>query len=298
MSPLYLPMVTDAEEASEGQRVRVGGVTLYLQQKLPWLLKLLPQGVRHWLDEEKQLRWASQFMGMTSPQDLGEMTVGSLLGEKGAQWPQWEELVKWIAEDAKPEAISLSNSLLIGLAPALERRVGVPIIVSLQGEDAFLDTLPEPWKTKAWDLMRGNAKAVTKFIAPSQFYSDAMAKRLDAKPGQMAVVVNGLNFDLYVGQRVEPAVPTIGYLARMIHGKGLTTLVDAFVALAEGGEVPGVRLRIGGATMKGDEPYLNGLRAKLTEKGLLERVTFEPNLSFEDKVKFLHEVTVFSVPRR
>jgi glycosyltransferase involved in cell wall biosynthesis len=296
MAPLYLPMVTDAEEAGEGQPVRVGGISLYLQQKMPRLAGLLPEGVKRWLDDEKRLRWASQFMGMTSPRDLGEMTVGSLLGEQGVQWPEWSALVDWMEKEARPEVVSLSNSLLIGLAPAIKRRLGVPVMVSLQGEDAFLDTLPEPWKSRAWELMRENARSVSKFIAPSRFYADEMMRRLQVGPESMEVVYNGLNFEGYAGRRVEPEVPTIGYLARMIHGKGLTTLVEAFIRLVESGEVSGVRLRVAGAYTKGDEKYLDGLRAKLQGKGLLDRVTFEPNLTFEEKVKFLHEVTVFSVP--
>jgi len=296
MSPLYLPMVTDAEEAGEGQPVRVGGISLYLQQKMPWLLRALPASAARWLDQEKRLRWASQFMGMTSPRDLGEMTVGSLLGEKGKQWPQWQGLVQWMADEAKPEAVSLSNSLLIGLAPAIQKTLGAPVVVSLQGEDSFLDTLPEPWRTQAWELMRENARSVSRFIAPSQFYADAMASRLLTRPDQMSVVYNGLNLDLYTGQRREPDVPTIGYLARMIHGKGLTTLVDAFIALNESKALPRVNLRIGGAFTKGDEGYLETLKSKLRKSGLLESVTFEPNLSFEQKLQFLHEITVFSVP--
>lgn len=289
-------MVTDAEEAGEGQPVRVGGISLYLQQKMPRLAGMLPDGAKRWLDDEKRLRWASKFMGMTSPHDLGEMTVGSLLGEKGKQWPEWSALVDWMEKEARPEVVSLSNSLLIGLAPAIRKRLGVPVVVSLQGEDAFLDTLPEPWKTQAWELMRENAKSVTKFIAPSRFYAEEMMRRLEVGTDKMEVVFNGLNFDGYAGSRMEPEVPTIGYLARMIHGKGLTTLVDAFIELAGEIEVPGVKLRVAGAVTKGDEAYLDGLRAKLRNKGLLDRVTFEPNLSFEDKVKFLHEITVFSVP--
>lgn len=295
MVPLYLPLVTDRDEANPEQAVRVGGISLYLQQKFP-LFRFLPQFVHRWLNDEKRLRWASKFIGMTSARDLGEMTVGSLLGEKGRQWAEWEQLVQWIETEARPEVISLSNSLLIGLAPALKRRLGVPIICSLQGEDSFLDTLTEPYRSQAWKLMVENAQSVTCFIAPSGYYAELMAPRLGVPASKMAVVYNGLNFADYSGDHHEPKVPTIGYLARMIHGKGLTTLMDAFIALAGRNTVPQVRLRIAGAKTAGDDVYLAGLYKKLEKTGLLDRVTFEPNLSFEAKTKFLQEVTLFSVP--
>ncbi|CAN5879503.1 glycosyltransferase family 4 protein [soil metagenome] len=295
MVPLYLPLVTDRDEANPEQAVRVGGISLYLQQKFP-LFRFVPGFVHRWLNDEKRLRWASKFIGMTSARDLGEMTVGSLLGEKGRQWAEWENLVQWIETEAKPDVISLSNSLLIGLAPALKRRLGVPIVCSLQGEDCFLDTLTEPYRSQAWKLMEENAQSVSCFISPSQFYADLMAPRLAVPASKMAVVYNGLNFDGYSEDHQEPEVPTIGYLARMIHGKGLTTLVDAFIALAGRNTVPQVRLRIAGAKTAGDDAYLVGLQQKLEKARLLDRVTFEPNLSFEEKTKFLQEVSLFSVP--
>ena len=293
--PLYLPMVTDADEANPDAAVRVGGITLYLQQKIPFF-SLVPRFVKRWLDDPKRLNMAAKRIGMTSAKDLGQMTVGSLQGERGRQWHEWKQLIEWIEKEAKPDVISLSNSLLIGLAPAMKRRLGVPVVCSLQGEDSFLDTLEEPWKSEAWALMRQNAKAVTKFIAPSKFYADVMQQRLGVEASQMSVVFNGLNFDLYLRERQEPEVPTIGYLARMIHGKGLTTLVDAFIELAKRNTVPDLRLRIAGAQTSADLDYVASLHKKLKAAKLLSRVTFEPNISFEEKVAFLHEITVFSVP--
>ncbi|MEI6535201.1 MAG: glycosyltransferase family 4 protein [Verrucomicrobiaceae bacterium] len=294
MAPLYLPLVTDGEEASPEQPVRVGGVGLYLQQKFPWF-RFLPRFLHRLLDSPKLLRWAAGKMGMTSARDLGEMTVGSLLGENGRQWLEWEKLVRWIGDEHKPDIVSLSNSLLIGLAPALSR-LGLPVVVSLQGEDSFLDTLVEPYRTQAWDLMRENARHVAHFVAPSRFYADLMAGRLKVNADQLSVVFNGLDFSLYQREHREPDEPVIGYLARMIHGKGLTTLVDAFILMAERQCVPRVRLRIGGAVTPVDEEYISRLKDKLHDAGLEARVSWEPNLSFEDKVRFLNELSVFSVP--
>lgn len=295
--PLYLPLVTDVEEANPEQSVRVGGVGLYLQQKVPFFHRL-PKFIHRWVNSESMLRWASTKLGMTSARDLGEMTVGSLQGEKGNQWPVWNELVDWICEHANADVICLSNALLIGLAPAIARRTGKPIVCALQGEDAFVDTLIEPYRTHAWALLQENAKYVTKFISPSRFYADVMCQKLAVGPEAMAVVPNGINFETFLPVRPTeaPPSPTIGYLARMIHGKGLTTLVDAFIALAKRKTIPGVRLRIAGAKTEGDEKYIAGLQQKIREAGFDNRVSWEPNLSFEDKVQFLHELSVFSVP--
>ncbi len=292
--PLYLPLVTDADDANPEQLVRVGGIGLFLQQKFP-LFRFMPRIVRRMMDRPALLRWASRRMGMTGARDLGEMTVGSLLGEKSTQWAEWGSLVRWVGEECRPDVVVLSNSLLCGLAPALSR-LGLPVICSLQGEDAFLDTLIEPYRTRSWDLLNEAARFVTRFVAPSRFYAELMTRRMGVEMAKMSVVFNGLNFDAYAAERREPERPTIGYLARMNHGKGLTTLVEAFIQITNRWRVPEVRLRIGGAATPSDEPYIRGLKQKLADAGVSERVSWEPNLSFEDKVKFLHGISVFSVP--
>lgn len=294
MAPLYLPLVTDFEEVNPDQPVRVGGISLYLQEKFPWF-RFAPSWVKNFVNSERNLRWAGSKIGMTSAKDLGVMTVGSLQGEHGRQWPEWQQLVDWILTDMKPDVICLSNALLMGLAPTLAR-AGIPVICSLQGEDAFLDTLIEPYRTQAWALMVRNAKSVTRFVSPSRFYADVMMPRLGATPEQMSVVYNGIQSDAYLTDREEPEVPTIGYLARMIHGKGLTTLVQAFIELAKRPSLPNVRLRVAGTKTAEDDPYIEGLQKQLREAGILDRVTFEANLTFEEKRKFLSELTLFSVP--
>lgn len=294
IAPLYLPMVTDAEDAGGDQPVRVGGVGLYLQQKLPWF-RLAPRFMHRLLDHPALLRWASRRMGLTGARDLGEMTVGSLLGEESPQWPEWEKLVRWVIEDCRPDVVVLSNALLMGLANPLSR-MQMPVVCSLQGEDGFLDTLVDPYRARAWELIHRTAAFVTRFAAPSGFYAELMARRMDVDLGKITVVPNGLNFDAYQGERRDPPAPTIGFLARMIHGKGLTTLVDAFIRLVRDGRIPDVRLRIAGAATSSDEPYIEGLKQKLAEAGVAQRVTWEPNLTFADKVKFLHEIDLFSVP--
>lgn len=295
MAPIYLPLVTDREFGAQELPVQIGGISLFIQQKLTWFHKL-PRFVHGWINKPDFLRRAAKRMGMTSPKVLGEMTLGALLGTEGRQWGEWQKLVGWIRSLGKIDVISLSNSLLSGLAPTLEKELGIPIICSLQGEDSFLDTLPEPYRAQSWAAMQQNARSIRRFIAPSQFYADFMRRRLELSPGQILVLPNGIDATAFTTSSPDPNWPTIGFFARMIHGKGLTTLVDAFIDLAKRGTVPRVKLRIGGAKTPVDDKYVAGLEAKLKAAGLTNRVEWHPNVSFKDKVHFFHDLTVFSVP--
>lgn len=295
MAPLYLPLVTDREFGTQELPVQIGGISLFIQQKLPWFHKV-PRFIHNWINKPAHLRLASRFIGMTSPRVLGEMTLGALLGTDGRQWGEWNGLIEWARNQGKFDVISLSNSLLIGLAPTLEKELGVPVVCSLQGEDSFLDTLPEPYRAQCWEVMQRNARSIRYFIAPSQFYADYMRQRLDLTAGQIKVMPNGIDTTAFTTSSPDPNWPTIGYFARMIHGKGLTTLVDAFIDLAKRGTVPRVKLRIGGAKTPADEKYVDGLQSKIKAAGLTKRVEWFPNVSFKDKVHFFHDLTVFSVP--
>ncbi len=295
MAPLYLPLVNDREAASPEIPVQVGGISLYLQQKLPWF-RHLPRALHRWLNKPDRLRGAARRMGMTSARDLGEMTLGALLGEEGRQWPEWQRLIDWIRTEARPDVVSLSNSLLLGLCPVIQRDLGIPVVVSLQGEDSFLDTLVDPYREQAWAAMRRNAQHAARLVAPSRFYADLMREKLGVDAERLAVVPNGLDANSFSVADPDPNWPVIGYFARMIHGKGLTTLVDAFIELARRGSVPRVKLKIGGAKTAADEKYVAGLMAKLQQAGCAQRVEWHPNLSFADKLKFFRNLTVLSVP--
>ena len=296
MVPLYLPLVTDNLAANPEIDIQVGGVSLYLAQKMPWT-RHLPRFIHRWLNSPDRLRNASKKMGMTAAATLGEMTLGSLQGKDSTQWSEWQRLIDWLKTQPKPDVISLSNSLLCGLVPALaEEFPGAKIVVSLQGEDSFLDTLPEPYKEQCWDALRAIARKVTLFVSPSQFYADLINKRLGLDGSQMRVVPNGMDLHSFPTADPDPNFPTIGYFARMIHGKGLTMVVDAFIALAKKGTVPRLKLRIGGAYTAADEEYVNGLKQKIADAGLTQRVEWLPNVSFNEKVRFFRELSVFSVP--
>jgi glycosyltransferase involved in cell wall biosynthesis len=295
MVPLYLPLVTDREAASPTVPVQVGGISLYLQEKFTWFHRM-PGFVHRWLNAPDRLRKASARMGMTSPQELGKLTIGTLLGREGRQWGEWHKLVKWIRTQPKPDVVSLSNCLLTGLAEAIEEEIGVPVVCSLQGEDSFIETLPEPYREQAWEAIQKNAEHVKRFIAPSRFYAETMAGFMKLPTDDIAVVRNGLDFSNIAVSRPEPNYPVIGYLARMIHGKGLTTLVDAFIELWKRRSVPRVRLRIGGAKTQVDDAYVGELEKKLSEAGCRKQVEFLPNLTFDEKARFFRDLTVFSVP--
>ena len=77
---------------------------------------------------------------------LGALTVSTLRGEGGYQRKEVEKLMHWLADQPKPDVVNLPNSMLIALAAPIRRVLDRPIVVTLQGDDLFLDGLTEPYK--------------------------------------------------------------------------------------------------------------------------------------------------------
>jgi glycosyltransferase involved in cell wall biosynthesis len=290
--PLYLPLVLDDSGSHEASPLFFGGINVYLQQKSAFF-RHTPQWFDKLLDSPALLHQAGRKAGMTNPAELGEMTLSMIQGERGHQAKELDKLVAWLVEQ-KPDVVCLSNSLLIGVARRVREELRVPIICSLQGEDAFLDSLPEPYRERCWQLVRERAADVVRFVAPSRYYNALMQERLRLAPEKIVVIYNGIDLDGFAPATAPPEFPTVGFLARMCSDKGLDTLVEAFIRLAP--RVPHARLKIGGTLTDADRAFVNDLTARLEQAGIVNAVKFLPNLTHAEKQQFLRGLTVVSVP--
>lgn len=295
MVPLYLPLVTDGPPASEETPIFLGGINLFLQQKFSFFRRS-PRWLDKVLDAPKLLLSAVKRAHMTSARDLGAMTVASFQGTYGPQAKEWRRLLTWMVEQEKPDLVSLSNGLLNGLAPSIKQEMNVPVICSLQGEDSFLDALPESYREQSWNLFRKNSPSVARYVATSQWYAQQMRSRLQLGEKKIVSVYNGLDFTGYAPAPHPPDSPTIGYLARLFPGKGLDQLITAFIELKRRGHHEQLRLALGGTMTAGDEPYVKEQRARLASAGLTDHVIWRPNLTAEEKIRFLQSLTLLSVP--
>ena len=294
MVPLYLPLVLDDSGSGEESPLFFGGINVYLQQKSAFF-RHTPQWLDKLFDSPALLRQAGRKAGMTNPRELGEMTLSMIKGENGRQAKELDKLAAWLVEQ-KPDVVCLSNSLLIGVARRVREELRVPIICSLQGEDGFLDSLPEPYREQCWQLVRDHAADVDRLVAPSRYYHALMRERLRLAPEKIVVVYNGIDLNGFAPATAPADFPTVGFLARMCPQKGLDTLVEAFIKLAP--LMPHARLKIGGSQTDADRAFVNDLKGRLEQAGLANAVKFLPNLTHAEKQQFLRGLTVLSVPTR
>lgn len=293
--PLYTPTLTDEPNVS-AEKVFFGGISVYLEQKMP-LFRRLPRFVDRLWDSTFALRAASKSSIPTSPQMLGELTVSMLKGEHGYQRKEFEKLVDWLRTDAPPDVVSLPNSLLISLARPIRAALGRPVVCTLQGEDLFLEGLPEPYKTQAIELIRGYIDDVDSFVAVSDYCAQFMSAYLGIPERKMRVVPLGINLNGYEpGPGPAAGRFTVGYFARVCPEKGLHTLCEAYRHLREHTDFAGATLEAAGYLAPENLPYLKKIERRMEEWGLGQEFRYRGVLDRAQKVDFLRSLNVLSVP--
>jgi glycosyltransferase involved in cell wall biosynthesis len=293
--PTYTPTRTDEVDVSQ-HRVVLGGINVYLQQHFE-IFRNSPQIVDRVLDSRPLLKALTRLGIRVDPASLGDLTVSMLRGMDGLLRKEIQKLVRFLADETTPEIITLPNSLLISLAPAIKAEMKVPVCCTLQGEDLFLEGLREPYRSESLRIIREHAEDVDAFIAVSHYGAQSMSDFLGIDRNRIHIVPLGINFDGFEEAAVRATDPfTVGYLARITKEKGLHTLCDAFRRLSLRNEIPASRLWAAGYLAPEQKPYLAGIRHDMASWGLSSQFEYHGELDRHGKLSFLKGLNVFSVP--
>lgn len=298
--PTYTPIRTDEPDFSRGP-IFFGGISVYLRQKYRWA-RVVPRWLWRPLDSRFVLRAVSKMAVSVRAEELGRLTVAMLQGPRGPLCAEFDSLCNWFQRTWKPDVVLLTNVLLSGVVPELKKRLNVPIVATLQGDDVFLDALPPESRSECVELIRRNCEGVDRFIATCVYYADHMASDLGLPRDRFRVVYPGIRVEKFDEVPAGPTdsarrdSPVIGYFARIAPEKGLHLLVDAFIQLRKEQALPRVRLHAGGWLGSHQRPYLEAIERKLRDAGLASDFQFLDAPTHADKVRFLRSLDVFSVP--
>ena len=162
----------------------------------------------------------------------------------------------------------MSNLLIAGCVPHLKEELNVPVIITLQGDDIFLESLPESYRNQAIKLAQDLVEHVDGFIVFSQFYGEFMRDYFQIPEEKLFQVPLGINTQGFAEvERAQETKRAIGYLARLAPEKGLHLLVDAFLKLREESEFEDVQLRIAGWLGKQNDAYVKEQFQRLEAAG-------------------------------
>jgi glycosyltransferase involved in cell wall biosynthesis len=187
------------------------------------------------------------------------------------------------------------------MAGAIKRRLGVPVVCTLSGEDIFLEGIPEPYYSQAREELARHAADVDHFVALNNYYAAFSADYLQVPRERIDVIPHGLILE---GHGDRPAgntaasdrVRTIGFLARICKEKGLHYLVEAFRLLLEDKDLPPLRLLAAGYLGAAERPYLESVQQTAADHGFADRFEYVGEPDRAGKIAFLQSLDVMGLP--
>jgi glycosyltransferase involved in cell wall biosynthesis len=295
--PFYTPTLTDEENVSRRERVFFGGISVYLEQHLS-IFRHTPRLLDRLWDAPWVIKALSSGSIAVAPSGLGALTVSTLKGGAGHQRKEIDKLIDWVQGEPRPDLVNVPYTLLIALARPLKQALGgVPVVMTLQGEDLFLEGLPEPYRREAIDLIQARVADVDLFVAVSQYYADFMRDYLRIPAAKMRVAPLGIAIP--PGLEAAPLARqpfTIGYFARVAPEKGLHVLAEAYRILRHERGLPPSRLRAAGYMAPEQRRYFDDIVGRLDTWGLAGEFEYTGAPDRIGKFAFLRGLDVLSVP--
>ena len=295
--PLYLPPDSSDIDTDFDKHVFFGAISLYLREKVSFLRKM-PAFLDKILDAAPMLKLAARQAGTTRTEGLENLTLNMINGDNQTRENEVGRLVKYLVKDSKPDAIHLSNALIIGLASQLKKRLNIKIICSLQNEDDWIDEMVEPYRSKAWKMIAKETHHVDAFISPSQYYKDMFIRKTGVNGDNIYVVPSGIETPALSDSEDVPHSPSVGYFCRVSYANGFDKLVDAFITIKNQNLIPGLTLHVCGGFTGDDKPFIRDQIKKIKDNGYKSSVRIYPEFHGNSKQEFFRNIDVMSVPVR
>ncbi len=293
--PMYLPPAELPASGRPAPPVFFGGINVHLQQKLA-LFRKSPRWIDRIFDAPFLLRWAARRAGSVRASALGETTLSVLKGPRGRQAKELERLIEWLRTEEKPDAVHLSNALLLGIGVEIKRQLGVPLVCSLQDEDTWIDAMEKPHADLCREEMSGYVPEVDAFVAVSRYYADVMRERMKIPAERTHVAYLAVEPEDFTQSPLPHDPPAIGYLARASPSLGLRILVEAYLELRKTARYRRLRLHLSGGAIADDEDFLRETRRTLEKAGADRDVLFFEGFDLPDRRRFFESIDVLSVP--
>ena len=263
---LYLPPLGEDFGGEFENPVFFGAVSMFLRERIK-MFEHMPSFLDKIFDAPPLLKLAAKKAGATRPEGFEETTLKMIKGYDPGRNKEITRLSRYISENGEPDIIHLANALIMGFAGQLKDATGAKIVCSLQNEDDWIEVMAEPYRSKAWELISEESRNIDLFISPSNYYKNFICEKTGIKEERIEVLPSGLEEKGFQNLSKITDVPTIGFYNRLSYLNGLDKIIDAYILIMKGNEVPSLQLHLCGGYTGDDKPFLKEQFRKLTESG-------------------------------
>lgn len=293
MVPLYTPLRLEAPLDLPVAPLQLGGINAYLRDAYPGAYRAMGP-IRRWLDRPDLITWSAQFAVRTKASDLGALTVGFLKGPDGPHREEMEALAATVAE-LHPDVILIANALLLGLAPALRQlNPNSALLCQIQGEDGFIDELPEPWQAQTVDLIQKHVALIDRFVAPCVTYAHKFAPTLKIPAEDISIVPPALGMQAPADKQPRERL-VVGHLSSLRRVKGFDLLLEAVGRLKHRKKLD-VQLVTAGRNL--EQGFADVINYNTRDFNLIENVTNLGEIPPSEKAAFFARCDVICLPSR
>ncbi len=181
----------------------------------------------------------------------------------------------------RPDIVHAHDWLVGQSAVTLAQVTGSPIVATMHATEAgrHQGWLPAPLNLAIHSAERWLAQSAAEVITCSTSMRDEVSRLFELDAGQVVVVPNGIDPDAWHASpaertaaraRLAPHTPLIAFAGRLVHEKGLQTLIDSLPSLRA--MRPGLRLVVAGTG--GHEPQLRARARRLRVARAIEWAGF------------------------
>jgi glycosyltransferase involved in cell wall biosynthesis len=219
-------------------------------------------------------------------------------GADGKQKKELDRLVDFLLWEYKPELVHLNNCMFLGMAPEIKKRLNVPVVCGLTGEDLFLEDMQEPYRSETLKLMQERSQDIDAFISPSKYYADFMSDYLKIPGERLHVIPLGIRLEGHGSKAHEQNKDAfvLGYLARVCPEKGFHIAAEVFEILAKKLGGSKIKFRVAGYLSKKDLPFFQKTLKQIEASGFYNSFEYWGEVDRNRKIEFLNSIDVLSVP--
>ena len=221
--PVLFPLINGSGSSADFETDQVplfgGAAHIYASHCIPFLADNLPKWLWSNVCDPIFRRHLAKYI-LKSPERFGNFILDALNGENGRLSKEIDALCDWLAEKTPSDIILFSSPLLLGIAPMIKQRSGIPVTCYMSTELEDLPHIGAARRTAVLAKMRSLIREADGFISISHFHARRIHKNFGAPISYIKTVHPGIELDS-VSVRSLPESRIAGFVVREHSGEEL-----------------------------------------------------------------------------